>query len=32
VPTPTISAIHAAVSLLNHMLQRQSGRLRVVPV
>jgi 2-dehydropantoate 2-reductase len=32
VPTPTISAIHAAVSLLNHTLQRQAGRLRVTPV
>ncbi len=31
VPTPTINAIHAAVSLLNHTLQRQRGQLRVAP-
>jgi hypothetical protein len=28
VATPTISAIHAAVSLLNHTLQRQGACLR----
>jgi 2-dehydropantoate 2-reductase len=32
VPAPTIGAIHAAVSLLNHTLQQQRGCLRVHPL
>jgi hypothetical protein len=31
VPTPTISAIHAATSLLSRTLSAQKGRLRVEP-
>jgi 2-dehydropantoate 2-reductase len=31
VPTPTISAIHAATSLLSHTLSAHKGRLRVEP-
>jgi 2-dehydropantoate 2-reductase len=30
-PTPTIDAIHAAVSLLQRSLQAQQGRLRIEP-